>query len=36
MSRLKIDECALQRTEAKNIGKEPEVRWGAVNKPLVW
>jgi hypothetical protein len=65
---LKIDECALQRTEAKNVGKEPEkkeqpikwgaqpagvadpyirelqreqrpqsgMRWGAVNKPLMW
>ena len=68
MSRLKIDECALQRTEAKNVGKEPEkkeqpvtwrvqparaadpyirelqreqrqqsgMRWGAVNRPVVW
>jgi hypothetical protein len=37
MSRLKIDECAFQRTEAKNVGKEPEkkeqpVTWGVVSR----
>jgi phage terminase large subunit GpA-like protein len=71
MSRLKIDGCALQRTEAKNVGEESEkkkerpfkwgvqpasvndplvrefqrehhrrrqgeLRWGALNKPVVW
>ena len=34
LSRLKIDDCELQRVEARNVGKEPEenarpVRWGA-------
>jgi len=37
ISRLKIDECALQRVEAKNVGKEPEkkeqpVKWGVVSR----
>jgi len=37
ISRLKIDECALQRVEAKNIGKEPEkkeqpVKWGVISR----
>jgi phage terminase large subunit GpA-like protein len=34
LSRLKIDDCELQRTEAKNVGKEPEKKeppkWGAI------
>jgi phage terminase large subunit GpA-like protein len=34
LSRLKIDDCEIQRVEARNVGKEPEenarpVRWGA-------
>jgi phage terminase large subunit GpA-like protein len=34
LARLKIDDCELQRTEAKNVGKQPEkndcpIRWGA-------
>jgi hypothetical protein len=34
---LKIDECALQRVEAKNVGKEPEkkeqpVKWGVISR----
>jgi hypothetical protein len=37
ISRLKIDECALQWVEAKNAGKEPEknekpIRWGVVSR----
>ena len=37
MSRLKIDECALQRVEAKNVAKEPEkkeqpVKWGVISR----
>jgi hypothetical protein len=37
ISRLKIDDCALQRIEAKNVGKEPEkkeqpVKWGVVGR----
>jgi phage terminase large subunit GpA-like protein len=34
LSRLKIDDCELQRTEAKNVGTEPEKKeqpkWGAI------
>ena len=34
---MKIDECAPQRVEAKNVGKEPEkkeqpVKWGVVSR----
>ncbi|HET9376150.1 MAG TPA: terminase gpA endonuclease subunit [Chthoniobacterales bacterium] len=35
LARLKIDDCELQRTEAKNVGKEPEkkeqpIKWGVI------
>jgi phage terminase large subunit GpA-like protein len=34
LARLKIDDCELQRTEAKNVGSQPEktaepISWGA-------
>jgi phage terminase large subunit GpA-like protein len=32
LARLKIDDCELQRTEAKNVGREPEKQ----DKPVIW
>ncbi len=42
LSRLKIDDCDLQRTEARNVGKEPRAKereqtpkWGVLSHTIL-